>query len=165
MAIPKKMQATYDEIWSLIEPFCDECLDDDYRELLVHALEKLCRKRPSPLLSGRPKTWAAGIVYAIGQNNWIFDTHQPIHMTADDIASAFGVAKSTASAKAADIRKMLGIDHFKAEWILSSKVEKDPMLWMVSFNGLIVDARDLPLEVQMEAARRGIIPYVPALRQ
>ena len=105
MAIPKKMQATYDEIWSLIEPFCDECLDDDYRELLIHALEKLCRKRPSPVMSGRPYTWAAGIVYAIGQNNWVFDKHSAISMTADELVAPFGVAKSTASSKAAETSK------------------------------------------------------------
>ena len=118
MAVPKKMQAYYDEIAGYIIPFCDEHLNDEYRDLCLHALEKLCRKRPSPVTSGRPYTWAAGIVYTIGQNNFIFDKHQAINMTADEIARPFGVAKTTASSKAAQIRKMLRIDHYSAEWTL-----------------------------------------------
>ena len=36
---------------------------------------------------------------------------------------------------------------------------------MLSVNGYIMDVRDLPLDVQQEAARRGLIPYVPALKK
>ena len=50
--------------------------DDDFKPLCLKALAKLCRKRPSPLVSGKARTWAAGIVYAIGQQNFIFDRSQ-----------------------------------------------------------------------------------------
>jgi len=164
MAIPKSMQAKYDEIMAYIDPFCDEYLNDEYRDLCVHALEKLCRKRPSPLLSGRANTWAAGIVYAIAQNNWVFDRHSKVSMTAAQLAEPFGVAKSTASNKASQIRKMLRIDHFNAEWVLASDIDKNSPLWWVEVDGIIVDARDLPLEMQVVCYERGYIPYVPALR-
>lgn len=86
-------------------------------------LEKLCRKRLSPLLSGKTKIWASGIIYAIAQNNWIFERSNYYYRAAKDPVEPLGVSKSTAANKAADIRKMLKIDHFSAEWIFPS--EKD----------------------------------------
>ena len=163
MAVPKAMQTKYDEIAAIVMPYCDEYLNDEYKELCLHALEKLCRKRPSPVSSGRAKTWAAGIIYAIGQNNFIFDRSQAIHMTAEEIVGPLGIAKTTAANKAAEIRKMLKINHFNSEWILASDIEKSPMLWCVEINGIPVDARKLPLETQIYCAEKGLIPYVPGL--
>ena len=165
MSVPKTMQAKYDEIAAIIVPYCDEYLNDEYKTLCTHALEKLCRKRPSLLTSGRARTWAAGIIYAIAQNNFIFDKSQPVHMTVDELVAPLGVAKTTAANKAAEIRKLLKIDHFNAEWVLASDVENNSLLWYVEVNGFIMDARRLPLEMQIECARRGLIPYVPALKE
>ncbi len=33
----------------------------------------LSRKRPSPLSTGRERSWAVGIIYALGQVNFLFD--------------------------------------------------------------------------------------------
>ena len=164
MRVPKAMQEKYDEISSIIEPYCDEYLNDEYKTLCLHTLEKLCRKRSSPLNSGKAKTWAAGIIYAIGKNNWLFDKSQPLHMTAAELVEPIGISKSTAAQKAADIRKLLKIDYFNAEWILPSQVEDNMMVWIVELNGLPVDARMLPLDLQVECVNRGLIPYVPALK-
>ena len=71
MSVPKNMQEKYDEIAGLIEPFCDDWLNEEYKALCLHALEKLCRKRPSPLLSGRTRTWAGGILHAVGHTNFL----------------------------------------------------------------------------------------------
>ena len=71
--VPKAMSAKYMEVAEIIEAFCDEKMNAEYKELCLKALAKLCRKRPSPLASGKARTWACGIVYAIGQNNFIFD--------------------------------------------------------------------------------------------
>lgn len=162
MAVPKAMQQTYDEIAELITEYSKANLNDEYEQLCLHALEKLCRKRPSPLLRGRKNTWAAGIVYAIGSNNFIFDRSQKVHTTAKELASAFGVASSTVSAKAADIKKMLKMSRDQVEWCLPSMVGESPWLWTIMVNGLIFDARYLPREVQVEAFAKGLIPYVYA---
>jgi len=66
MKIPKEMRQTYDTISKILIDYSAEYLNREYEELCLHALEKLCRKRPSPLKSGKSNTWAAGIVYAIG---------------------------------------------------------------------------------------------------
>jgi len=161
MAIPKNMQEKYNEIASMIVKFSDEKLDDDYKEICLRLLEKLCRKRPSPLLGGRAHTWAAGIVYAIGSANFIFDKTQKIHLTSNEIASGFGISASTAGAKAAQIRDMFDISFFSAEWLLPKNIKDNPAIWMVQVNGIIVDIRTMPLELQYQAFEKGIIPYVP----
>ncbi|MBQ8706984.1 MAG: hypothetical protein IJ523_02715 [Succinivibrionaceae bacterium] len=160
MAVPKAMQTTYDIIKSILEPYCDEQLNSEYKELCLHALEKLCRKRPSPLLYGRAYIWAAGIVYAIGQNNFIFDQSRHLHKSADELSEPFGLAKTTVSSKAAEVRKLLKISQSNPEWTLPSDVENNPLLWMVNFNGMCVDARMLPPEIQTICAERGLIPHV-----
>lgn len=53
MSVPKSLQPAFDGIEPMITDFCNQYLNDEYRELCLHLLEKLCRKRPSPLLAGR----------------------------------------------------------------------------------------------------------------
>ena len=48
--------------------------------------------------------------------------------------------------------------------VLASDVENNAALWFVEVNGLAVDARTLPLEVQIYCAEKGLIPYVPGLK-
>lgn len=165
MNIPKDMRETYEEISKLLIGYSEKYLNKEYEELCLHALEKLCRKRPSPLKSGRSNTWAVGIVYAIGSNNFIFDKSQPVHMTAKALAAPFGVAASTASSKAAQIKKALKIDYSHVEWCLPSEAANNPMLWMVSIDGLAFDARMLPVEIQEKCYEKGLIPFVHAYKK
>lgn len=165
MKIPVQMQPVYEEIAGMIEEYCEKYLSEEYKALCLRLLEKLCRKRPSPLLKGRRNTWAAGIVYAIATNNFIFDKSMPIHRTADELSRPFGIAPSTAGNKAAEIRKLVKMSPWDTEWLLQELIEDNPAIWMLSVDGFIMDARDLPLEIQQEAARRELIPYVPGPRQ
>jgi len=163
--VPNAMSARYMEIAQIIEDFCDEKLDADYKELCLKALAKLCRKRPSPVASGRVRTWACGIVYAIGSNNFIFDKSQPISMTASEISEWFGLSKSTAGNKATEISRLLNLSYFDSEFTLPSFVEKSPMTWYLSVNGYMVDIRTMPREAQEIAFYKGLIPYIPADRK
>ena len=56
---------------------------------------------------------------------------------------------------------MLKLRPFDPEWTLPSRMEKNPVAWLVQVNGMIVDARHMPREVQEDAVRRGIIPHIP----
>jgi hypothetical protein len=40
----------------------------------------------------------------------------------------------------------------------------NPLVWMAEVNGLLVDVRDMPREVQEIAFHKGMIPYIPADR-
>ena len=104
------------------------------------------------------------IVYAVGQVNFLFDKSQKVHITADEVSAAFGVAKSTAANKAKDIRSLLKMSMFDHKWMLPSKYDNSGLAWMISVNGLMMDARSCPREIQEEAFRKGYIPYIPADR-
>ncbi len=157
------MQARYQEIVLMTDVFCQERLDSEYRDLCRELTAALARKRPSPLNNGQIKTWACGIVYAIGSVNFLFDKSQSPHMCSDELCAWFCVATSTGGNKAKQIREMFNMFPFDEKWTLSSIVEKDPMRWMISVDGFIVDARYLPRAIQEEAYQKGLIPYVPKL--
>ncbi len=48
--------------------------------------------------------------------------------------------------------------------MLKRILDQDPLVWMAKVNGLFVDLREMPREVQVivSAYERGIIPYIPA---
>ena len=52
---------------------CKEKLNEEYFQLIIELACKLARKRPSPFLLGATKTWAAGIIHALGTVNFLFD--------------------------------------------------------------------------------------------
>ncbi len=71
--VPKSMQATYDAVSALTDSFCRDHLNDEYRDLARTMAAALCRKRPSPLGSGQPRTWACGIIHVLGRLNFLSD--------------------------------------------------------------------------------------------
>jgi hypothetical protein len=144
-----------------VDDFCQEHLNDEYAELCRRLTEKLARKRPSPLVSGKPATWASGIVRTIGWVNFLDDRSQKPHMKLTSIDKAFGVGESTGQGKSMLIRKMLKITPMDPEWSLRSRIDRNPMAWMLQVNGFLVDARLLKREIQEELLRQGLIPYIP----
>lgn len=151
-------------IVALTERFCHEHLTDEYAALCRKLAEKLARKRPSPLLSGSPYTWASGIVRTVGWVNFLHDSTQTPHMRLLDIDAAFGISESTGAAKLAMIRKMLKIHQLDPIWSLPSRLDDNPMAWMLQVDGFMMDVRQAPREVQEIAYSKGLIPYIPADR-
>ncbi len=162
--VPAALQAKVDSLMAPIDDFCASHLNEEYRQLIHAAVCALARKRPSPLLSGREPSWAAGVVHAIGMVNFLFDKTQSPHCKAPDIYSYFGVSSQTGQAHSKKIRDLLRIGTFDPKWILPSQLDNSPMAWMLEVNGFMLDIRTLPLEIQIEACAKGLIPYVPALR-
>ena len=68
-------------------------------------------------------------------------------------------------AKLAAIRNMLGMHQLDPNWSLPSRLEDNPMVWMLQVNGFMVDVRHAPREFQEIAFNKGLIPYIPADRQ
>jgi hypothetical protein len=163
--VPKSMQVAYDTIVSLTDAFCDQHLSSEYRELARDMAAALCRKWPSPLAPGQLRTWACGIIHELGRINFLSDPATRPCMTLAEVADAFGVGQSTASAKARVIANMLGMSRLDASWSLPSLAESHPLVWMVEVNGLLVDLRTMPREVQEIAFDKGMIPYIPADRK
>lgn len=159
--VPKAMQATFDSIVAITDEFANQHLNDEYAQFIRYAVAALCRKRPSPLAKGRDKTWACGITHAIGMVNFLFDSSQDPHISAKELYKAFGVSSSTGQAKSKLVRDALNTHQMDPNWCLSSKLDNNLMAWMISVNGLMVDARSMPRYIQEEAFAKGLIPYLP----
>jgi hypothetical protein len=155
------VQPAFDEIAGLVDAFCRDHLNEEYTVLCRRLAEKLARKRPSPLVSGKPSTWACGIIRTIGWVNFLDDRTQTPHMKLTAIDKAFGVGESTGQGKSMLIRKMLKIKTMDPAWSLRSQMDRNPMAWMIQVQGFLVDARFLKREYQEEALRKGLIPYIP----
>ena len=160
--VPKSMQPAYDAVVALTDAFCRDHLTGEYRDLARAMTAALARKRPSPLSSGQPRTWACGIIHVLGQLNFLSDKTSQPHMTMAEICAAFGVGQSTASAKARVIFDALHTNRMDPTWMLKSIAERNPLVWMAEVNGMLVDLRDMPREVQVIAYEKGMIPYIPA---
>src|ERR1017187_5868771 len=149
----------------LIDQFCKAHLDEEYAVLCRKLAEKLARKRPSPLLHGSPNAWASGIVRAVGGVNFLHDKSQTPYMRSTDIDHYLGTSPSSGAAKLAAIRKMFKMYQLDPKWTLPSRLNNNPMVWMLQVNGFMVDVRHAPREVQEIAVKKGLIPYIPADRQ
>lgn len=159
--VPLKMQPVYDEIVAITDAVCYKHLDEEYAQLAREMTAVLARKRPSPLERGRKDVWAAAIVYSLANVNFLFDKTQEPHMKANELVDLFGVSQKTAANKARQIKDLLKMCQMDPRWWRPSKMESNLLAWMVMINGLAVDARTLPVEIQEELVKRKLIPFVP----
>lgn len=159
--VPAAMKPRFDEIMALTEVFCSQHLNDEYALVCRQMAAALARKRPSPLVTGKANTWAAGIVQTVGSVNFLFDRSQTLHMRSDDLATGFGLSKSTVANKSKQIKDLLKIGLMDPAWTLPSRIDNNPMAWMLSVDGFIIDARYAPRPIQEQAFRMGLIPYLP----
>ena len=143
-AIEQKKQ----RLIQLTEAFCDESLDDEYKQLCEKLILKMSRKRSVPFLTGRIEIWAAAIVYALGSINFLFDSSFEPYASADDICDFFGTNKSTTSQKAKLIKDMFKMQYWDEEFSTAEVKEHDPFAKMVMINGLIVPIDSLPPEIR-----------------
>jgi hypothetical protein len=163
--VPKPMQERFESLCEATDAFSDAHLNGEYKQLIRYLLAALCRKRPSPLAGGKVTTWAAAAVHAIGTANFLFDRTQTPHCKSTEIFTFFGVSASNGLARSKQLRDLMGVDCFSAEWTLPSRMDANPMVWMVKVDGFIRDARHLPLEIQEIAYAKGLIPSIPALNE
>ena len=155
------MREKYEAITGFTDKFCQKCLSEEYANLARKMTAALSRKRPSPLESGHAKSWTAGIVYALGRVNFLSDDSRKPYMTMSELCEKIGVSQSNASSKSREIWKSLNLMQFHPDWCLPSMLEDNPLAWIIEVSGLPVDARMMPREIQEEAYRLGLIPYVP----
>lgn len=147
---------------ALSDEICKKHLNEGYAEVSRKVLIKLARKRPSPLVRGRIESWVGASIYAVGQQNFLFDKANAPYMSASDLAGLLGLATSTLANKAKEVRDLIKMKAYDFEYALPDQVANHPMAWMVMFNGILMDARGLPEELQHIAHAKGLIPD-PAL--
>ena len=164
--VPRALQAKFGEIVTITDGFAVTHLNDEYPQLIRYAVAALCRKRPSPLEKGRANTWACGVTHAVGIENFLYDSSQTPHMKASDLYRTFGIGQSTGQGKSKLVRDLLNMGQLDPEWALPSRIDNNPMAWMVMVDGMIVDIRRMPRALQ-EAAfawRRRWVRCCDALR-
>ena len=93
---------------------------------------------------------------------FLADPAQTPHLRSEDLAELLGVRQATMANKGRLIMDTVRIGLMDPEYSRQALIAHNPMVWMLEIDGFIVDARRLPEALQIEAWRRGLIPYVPA---
>jgi hypothetical protein len=65
------------------------------------------------------------------------------------------------SGKASQIGSLLGLGPFELELCRPELLERHPLAWLVSVDGVIIDTRKLPTGLQRQAHEQGLIPFLP----
>ena len=118
------MRPAFNEITVITRALCTQRLDAEYARLC----DKLARKRPSPLLRGDRRIWAAGIVYAIGRVNFLADPDQQTHLRTDELASLLGVKQTTMANKGRLILDTLRIGLLDPEYCRRDLLDHNPLV-------------------------------------
>jgi len=161
--VPKAYAARFTDLVRLTDAFCDAHLNNEYKDLCRKMVVAACRKG-TPVLKGKTEGWAAGVVYALGRVNFLTDPSQTPHLTSTEIANGFGVSAATMQAKTKVIWDALDLIQLHPDWCLPSKMDRNPLVWMLEVNGFLMDIRMAPREAQVVAYQKGLIPYIPADR-
>ena len=161
--VPNSVRPYADRIVGVTDAFCLDHLDVEYADLCRRVVGRLGRKRPSPLARGDLGIWAAGVVYAVGQLNFLFDPDQTPHATADQLSGWLGVKKTTMANKARLIRDTLQLSPFNGELMRRDLVEANPLTWLLEVDGMLLDIRHAPVQLQVRAFGLGLIPFVPGV--
>ena len=160
-SIPIAARPAYEAVTQLTNSVCQTHLNDEWAALCCELTAALARKRPSPLSRGQIEVWAAAILHALGVVNLLHDRSQTPSMSVAELCAAFGVSQSAVGNRSKHIRDLFKMNQLDPNWTLRSRMDENPLAWLITVNGLVVDARHLPPEMQAEAHRRGLIPYVP----
>jgi hypothetical protein len=159
VAEPRLQKALRAEVEAIsAEAYCAERLDSEYAELCRRLVAKLARKRPSPLVRVRPTHLGGSRSPRRGQRQLPLRPLAAAACDGDELSALSGVPKSTMANKSKRIRDLLRLGPFDREFCWRDLLEQSPLPWLVVVNGIVVDARWLPPELQAEACRRGLIP-------
>lgn len=141
------------QLIDLTTRFCNQYLDDEYRQLCEKLILKMARKHNVPFQHGKPEIWAGAVIHAIGNINFLFDKSFKPCVCAEELCNYFGASQSAVAGKSKSIRDMFKMRYWDREFSTGRMKEKDPYANMVTINGLIVDMRMLPPKIQ-EMVRR-----------
>jgi len=158
--VPEELGEVFAAIVELTDDFCDSHLDEDYLQLARDMAVEICQNG-LPVKKGRPKSWASGIIHALGWVNFLTDPSFEPYMSVGELAERFGVSQGTMVSKSKIIRDGLDIMQMDPDWCLPELLEQNPLVWMFEVDGLVMDIRTAPRQVQEAAYAEGLIPFIP----
>ena len=139
LRVPVPLREPVAAMITLGDGWCRDRLDEEYAELTARVIGRLARKRPSPLARGRPRIWAAGVLCAVGQINYLFDACMPPHLRTDELSALTGVASSTMTNKAKMVRDLAGLRRFDPDVSRHDVARQCPDPFVTEVDGRIVD--------------------------
>jgi hypothetical protein len=163
--VPKALADKFSAITVLTDAFSKKHLNDEYLQLIHQVIGALARKRPSPLLKGKENVWAAGVIHAVGHVNFLDDPSQSPHCKSKAIYEYLAFPRALAKANQGKSGKCLAWGAMSPEWSLPSQLIDNPMVWMLQVDGIVVDIRQAPIELQELAFEQGYIPFIPSKQQ
>jgi len=106
---PKQLAERIAQIKDRIAEFGDKRLDDTYTGFATGLCDAVAATDRLYIHRGRIDIWAAAIVYAIAQLNFLFSSDPHHHLSPDELCNWFKVKKTTVSSKAGTIRNTLDL--------------------------------------------------------
>lgn len=159
--IPPALTDRFKLTGNMIKDFCDEHNAIEFGFICLDMLISLCVQFPDKIRRGQPKSWAAGIVHAIGMVNFLSDPETTPFIEPFEIYTGFDVSESTMQSKSRTIRDWFGIFQMDPMWQLPELIMDNPMMWMIPLDGVFIDLRQAPETVQRRAVEEGLIPMTP----
>jgi hypothetical protein len=150
----------FEEISSLTKEFCKSHLTEGFAEVCEQLLASAYGSR-LPVKRGKAQSWAAALVHAAGMINFLHDPASKPHMKLRDIAQHFGVSVATMENKSRNIRNVVNTFPLDPRFCLSKILADNPLVWLRQINGIFVDFRTQPREMQEAALKAGLIPFIP----
>ena len=138
----EKTKIKQEQLIEMVSSFCDDKLDDEYKQLSINLIEKMGRKHEVPFKRGKLEIWASAVIYALGQINFLFDKDFEPYSSPDEICDYFKTKKSTVSNKAKLIREMFDLQHFDKEFSTSYVKAGTPSFRIDEDSGLIIRTSD-----------------------
>ena len=161
--VPPDLREIFFELIALTDKFCDERLNDEYKQVCRRLAAAVCQPG-APVGRGKRAGWACGIVYTVGWANFLTDPNAEPYLRPEQIFEWFGVSQATMFNRVRDIRDGFDLLRFDPELTVRSRMEKNPFARNFIVNGIPIDVRYEPLEVQQAFYNQGLIPYVPGER-
>ncbi|MEX0660385.1 MAG: DUF6398 domain-containing protein [Balneolaceae bacterium] len=144
----KAIKERQKKLLELTNSFCEQKLDENYKQLCEKLINKMGRKKEVPFKSGKLEIWAASVVHAIGTINFLFDKSFEPYVSVADINKYYDTNNSTVSQKSKRIRNLFNMGYFDPEFSTSHSSESNPFNNMVMVDGYIVPLGSLPEEYQ-----------------
>jgi hypothetical protein len=116
---------------------------------------------PSPLSKGNVKSWAGGILHALAKVNHLGGDGGTFS-SLGEVSDLLGIGRSIGIAKGGEVIAALKIRPLDTKWLHPDVLANDPRAWFLDVGGMVVDARQLPPDMQQQAYRLGLIPFVPS---
>lgn len=126
-------------------------MNDNFKDKAIELTNKLSRKRPSPLSSGRAKTWAGGILDTIMKINFIYDQGNPLYIMKRDFVQKIGVSQNTINKKSNEIMDSLNISIFSSEWFVEGNDDFNMNNVLQSQNQLLELTRNIELALEEDS--------------